>query len=43
MRGLTPRGARVVQSEPGDNRPLIRARDWLAHAAAAIRQEPGHE
>jgi len=34
---------RVVQSEPDDNSRLIRARDWLAHAAAAIRQEPGHE
>lgn len=34
---------RFTEIKPSDNWPLIKARDWLAHAAAAIRQEPGHE
>ena len=28
---------RAVQIVPSDNRPLIKARDWLKHTAAAIR------
>ena len=28
---------RFVQMVPSDNRPLIKARDWLEHTAAAIR------
>ena len=28
---------RFVQMVPSDNRPLIKARDWLKHTAAAIR------
>jgi hypothetical protein len=28
---------RVIQITPSDNWPLIKARDWLKHTAAAIR------
>ena len=34
---------REVDMKPSDNWPLIRARDWLRHIAAAIRATPEGE